>query len=106
MARVLRLLLIECVYHSDSDPKQTCSGRIHEHKVAPFQSFIIKHKLYMFEGIIIYLSVIFFFALWRLCYYVFKKAHPAYRSSKLLLHIFFVSYLLASVLVIIRIVNQ
>jgi hypothetical protein len=60
----------------------------------------------MFEGIIIYLSVIFFFALWRLCYYVFKKATPAYRSSKLLLHIFFVSYLLAIVLVIIRIVNQ
>ncbi len=69
-----------------------------------FDSFIIKHKLYMFEGVIIYISVVLFFALWQLCYYVFRKANPAYRSSELLLHVFFVSYTLAIALVIRRMI--
>jgi hypothetical protein len=56
----------------------------------------------MFEGIIIYICVVLFFALWQLCYYIFRKANHAYRSSELLLHVFFVSYFLAIVLVIRR----
>jgi hypothetical protein len=58
----------------------------------------------MFEGIIIYMCVVLFFALWQLSYYIFRKANHAYRSSALLLHVFFVSYFLAIVLVITRIV--
>jgi hypothetical protein len=58
----------------------------------------------MFEGIIIYMCVVLFFALWQLSYYIFRKANPAYRSSALLLHVFFVSYLLAIILVFIRMV--
>jgi hypothetical protein len=56
----------------------------------------------MFEGIIIYLTVVFLFAFWHLYCYLNRQHNPAYNDSQLLLHVFFVAYAFAVVLVLTR----
>lgn len=57
----------------------------------------------MFEGIIIYLFVVFFFAIWQTYFYIFKNVNNSYKSCKLLIHMLFMTYGLALFFVIRRI---
>ena len=55
----------------------------------------------MFEGLIIYISVVFFFALLKLWRYICTENHN-YDTNSLLLHVFILSYTLALVFTITR----
>jgi len=54
----------------------------------------------MFPGLIIYISVVSFFALLQLYRYIFRPDHHSqkYDTKSLLMHVFILSYILAVIL--------